>query len=460
MATVHRSAPAPARQHPTDDASAADAAPATAPATAALGLIGLSWRHASADDLARLTLPREHRAAALRALAAALEVDELLYLATCNRVEIAFAGGAAIDVPERRRRLLQHFDVDFAPRRLRAWAGDGAIEHLFLVASGLDSARAGESEITGQLKTAASECAGAGLLGPTLRGLVDDALRVARRVRPVTEGHVGRASLADLALAHIVARLKAQPGAVALVGVSPMTLHCANALTERGVPTVLVNRSVDRAMAVAPEGVKVRSLEAFRLSPDVVSALLLATAAPEPLFDAADCARLAKRGSAGIPPLVVDLGVPAALRPEEAERAGMAHIGMDRITRAAEADREEALAALGEARALVDAALDERRSRAWSELVDPTIVALRRRFADRTHLELERLLQHDLHALDDTQREVLRRWAAQLSHQLAHVPSRGLRDLAATAGPEAAAEFLAVAEPELAEDLRRRMVSR
>ncbi len=426
----------------------------------ALGLVGLSWRHASADDLARLTLPRENRSEALRQLAAALEVDELLYVATCNRVEVAFAGGAALSVPERRQRLLSHFGVDFTPRQLRAWAGEGAVEHLYLVASGLDSARAGESEITGQLKTAASECAGAGVLGPALRALVDDALRVARRVRPMTEGQVGRASLADIALQHILARLDAQPGAVALVGVSPMTVHCANALSERAIPTILVNRSVDRAMAVAPEGVKVRSLEAFRLSPDVVSAVLLATAAAEPLFDAQDCARLAKRGSAGIPPLIVDLGVPAAIRPEEAERAGMAHIGMDTITRAAESDREDALAALGDARALVDAALDERRSRTWTELVDPTIVALRRRYADRTHLELERLLQHELHTLDDTQRDALRRWAAQLSHQLAHVPSRGLRDLAASAGPEAAAEFLAVAEPELAQDLRRRMVPR
>lgn len=424
-----------------------------------LGLIGISWRHASADRLGALTLGRDDRGAKLRALAVALEVDELFYLATCNRVEVAFAGGAALGVPERRARLLRHFGADVEPRVLRAWAGEGAIEHLYLVASGLDSARAGESEIMGQIKAAAIECDAAGLLGPTLRALVDDALRVARRVRPVTDGHVGRASLADLALDHVLARLETQPGAVALVGVSPMTLHCTSALVERGVPTLLVNRSVERAMAVAPEGVKVRSLEAFRLSPDPVSAVVLATGAREPLFSDADCQRLAKRGTRGLPPLVVDLGVPPSLRPEEAERAGMAHIGMDRITRAAEADREEALASLGEARALVDAALDERRTRAWTALVDPTIVELRRRYADRAQSEVERILTHELKTLDDTEREALRRWAASLSHQLAHIPSRGLRDLAASAGPEAAAEFLAVAEPELARDLRRRLVS-
>ncbi|HRN52915.1 MAG TPA: hypothetical protein PK788_05430, partial [Gemmatimonadaceae bacterium] len=232
-----------------------------------------------------------------------------------------------------------------------------------------------------------------------------------------------------------------------------------NALSDRGVPVILVNRSVDRAMAVAPEGGKVRSLEAFRLSPDAVSALLLATGANEPLFSDADCQRLAARGPGRLPPLVVDLGVPPSLRPEEAERAGMAHIGMDAITRAADAGREAALEALGEARALVDAALDERRSREWTALVDPTIVALRRRYADRAHTEVERILTQELKTLDEAQREVLRRWAASLAHQLAHLPSRGLRDLSASAGPEAAAEFLAVAEPELARDLRQRLVA-
>ncbi|MBA3853725.1 MAG: hypothetical protein C0503_04865 [Gemmatimonas sp.] len=423
-----------------------------------VALVGISWRHASAEQLARFTLPREARGEHLRDLAALLEVDELFYLATCNRVEVAFAGGAEIPVPERRRRLLEHFDASADPRALRAWAAEGAVEHLYLVASGLDSARAGESEIMGQLKTAAIECDAAGLLGPTLRALVDDALRVARRVRPVTDGHVGRASLADIGLQHIAERLAVQSGAVALVGVSPMTVHCANALSERGVPVILVNRSVERAMAVAPEGVKVRSLEAFRLSPDVVSAVLLATGANEPLFDAADCQRLARRGTQGLPPLIVDFGLPPSLRPEEAERTGMAHIGMDSITRAAEADREGALGALGEARALVDAALDERRTREWTAIVDPTILELRRRYADRAQSEVERILTQELKTLDESEREVLRRWAASLSHQLAHVPSRGLRDLAASAGPEAAAEFLAVAEPELAQDLRRRLV--
>jgi glutamyl-tRNA reductase len=425
-----------------------------------IGLVGLSWRHADAERLARFTLPREARAQALPALAAALEVEELLYLATCNRVEFVFAGGAPLEVAERRRRVLAFFEAELPPRALRAWAGEGAVEHLFLVACGLDSARAGESEIIGQLKAAALECNAAGLLGLLLRALVDDALRLARRLRPVTDGRVGRASLAELALAPITQRLHLHPGPVALVGVSPMTGHCASALRARGATVLLVNRSVERAREVAPPGVEVRALDDFRRTPDAVTALLLASGANAALFDVTDCQRLAARGANGQPPLVVDLSVPPALRAADAELVGMPHIGMEAVTRAAASEREAALEALGDARALVDAALDARQTRVWAELVDPTIVELRRRFADRAQREVDRILTQDLNMLNETQRASLRRWAAGLSQQLAHLPSRGLRDLAATAGPEAAADFLAVAEPELAHDLRRRLVQR
>jgi glutamyl-tRNA reductase len=422
-----------------------------------LGLIGISWRHASTDLLARFTLPRERREARLRELASALEVGGLLYLATCNRVEVAFSGGTQIAVAERRLRLQKFFGVLATERALRAWDGEGAIEHLYLVASGLDSARAGESEIMGQLKTAAAESESAGLLSAELRALLHDALQVAKRVRPVTDGHIGKASLADIALEHVTRRLAMQPGAVALVGASPMMAHCAAELSERGTRLLLVNRTLSHAAAIAPPNAELRELDEFRRAPDVLSALLIATAAAEPLFSAQDCLRIAKQGAGGAAPLVVDLSLPAALRVEDAAEAGIAYVGMEDITRSAESGRELALERLGEARAIVDAALDERRTRAWTDVVNPTIVELRRRYTDRTQLEVERALASDLSSLDPAQRASLRRWADGLSHQLAHIPSRGLRDLAAAVGPEAAADFLEVAAPDLARDLRARL---
>lgn len=426
-----------------------------------LGLVGVSWRHATAATLAHYTLPRDARESHLRRLASHLEVEELVYVATCNRVELLYAGGAMISAAERRRRLYAHFsptgaDAAIPERALRAWEGEGAVEHLFLVAAGLDSARAGESEITGQLRAAAAESAEAGLCGPRLRPLLDDAFRVAKRVRPITEGRIGRASLADVVVSQLQARLAEHPGRVALVGVSPMTERCAVVLSELGVPLLIVNRTAERATELAAQvGAEWVSLLDFIENPPALTALVTATGATDALFSVATLTRISRAAGAP-PPLVIDLALPPNIPAEDAAAAGIPRIGMDAITAAAELERSEALDGLGEARAMVDEALDERRRRQWEALVDPAIVELRRRIAARAEAEVDRALQDELASLDAAERAALRRWAEGLVQRLVHLPTRGLRDLAGRAGPAAAADFLGTAAPDLAAALRAR----
>ncbi len=56
-----------------------------------VGVVGLSYRHAGIDEVARLSIPKADLESRLRSLRAALGVSELLYLGTCNRIELLFA---------------------------------------------------------------------------------------------------------------------------------------------------------------------------------------------------------------------------------------------------------------------------------------------------------------------------------------------------------------------------------
>lgn len=428
----------------------------------AVGLLGISWRHATMEIIGRYALPLESRSEALRALARVLEVDELLVISTCNRAEWLYAGGARLSAPERRRRLVAQLRGEGAVasegRLVRAWDGEGAVEHLFLVAAGLDSARIGESEIAGQLRGAAEECERAGLLGPTLKALVDDALRVARQVRPVTEGRIGRASLADVAVDAMRARRDLRTRGVALVGISPMTERCAVLLRRDGVPLSIVNRTPERAHALAARvGAEVRSLAEFTAAPGSPAAVVLATSAREPVLPTSTLEALAAGRDAA--PLLVDFGASPNVDHATARALGCETLTMDAITRRAELGRERSREDLAEARAMVDAALDERRRRAWEAAVDPAIVALRARMETRARDEVNRVLGDELSTLEPAERSALRAWAAGLARRLAHVPSRGLRDLASQMGPEAAAAFLATSAPDLAATLRERGAS-
>ncbi|MCG8462301.1 MAG: hypothetical protein MI919_38950, partial [Holophagales bacterium] len=147
-----------------------------------LGLLGVHWRTGT-EVLERFTLPREARAELLPRLAEEAGVSEMLYLATCNRVEILFAQPSERSGPDLRAPFFRALkgrepEPGEAERTFRAWGGEGAAEHLLLVAAGLDSAQLGEHEIRGQLRESHAEAQELGLTGPRLDFLIETAMRV------------------------------------------------------------------------------------------------------------------------------------------------------------------------------------------------------------------------------------------------------------------------------------------
>ena len=424
-----------------------------------IGVVGINWRQQRGTLLDDLTIPRDARIERLPQLREQSGVEELVYIATCNRVEVAFATDGNIPIEDCRRRLFEvligrEAGAGEAEHALRAWHGEGAAEHLFVVASGLDSARVGESEIAGQIRDALSDATAAGTAGPRLDRVFTEALRVAKRVKPMTEGRIGTVSLAEIAERHAAERALRTHGTVAVIGVSPMTAQCARSLAARGIPVLVVNRTLSRAEALAAE-VKgeARALDAFRASPDAVEALILATGAKEPVLGRSELERISARTPSGEPPLLVDLGVPPNVAPEVAAAADVTRIGMDRISEEAAEDRDRLLLDFADAREVIDEAVVEFRRQTAERLVGPVIAQLRLSYR-RTALEgVDRLLAKSLPALADADRDVLRRWAETLANRLAHVPSVGLRDLAFASGPSAVEAFFESADPALREAL-------
>ena len=407
-----------------------------------ISLVGLTWQAGGRELLDRSTVPEAARADALPRLAHALATDELLYLATCNRVEVAFVADGPQHVLAARRMLweaLGHAPLPGeAERRLTAWAGEGAVEHLFLVAAGLDSARVGETEIAGQLRRALETSESLGLLGDRLGRTGREALKLSRRIHRSTRVGEGATSLASIALDHVRARLAARRGAVALVGVSPMTRRCAADLAVEGVPFVVVNRTVENAQALCAEvgaGSAV-ALDTFREKPEAVEALVLAVGASEPVLSRATLERLVGLSPSGAPPLLVDLGIPANVAPEDAEHAGLPRVDMEAVTTQAARSRDQRLRESADARVLVDEALERFRREATQRTLEPLLAALHRRYRHTADEGVERLLRRLPH-LADGDVLALREWAATLAARFAHIPSRGRRNLAADQGAEA-----------------------
>jgi glutamyl-tRNA reductase len=420
-----------------------------------IGVVGLSYRHAGVDEVARFAVPHAEIAARLPQLRTRLAAAEILYLGTCNRVEIAYAtadGTPAGDARQEVFRLLTGRDAEpgEAAKSLRAWTGEAAVEHLFLLACGLDSAQTGEQEIAAQLRDAWQESRAARTCGPLLDRLLGEALAMARRIQRMT-GRVRAPSLGDLAAERVLGHLDGETGTTALLGVSPMTRRCAALLHAAHAPLVIVNRTLETAEELARSvGAQALSLEAFRAAPPPLRALVLAAGGNAPLLDEAALRRVlssAARSGAGAPPLLIDFGVPPNVEPGAARRAGINSLGMSDLIEAARGQRLAQLVRLAPARAAIDERLAQLRAELATRTLGPRLHDLRVRFEEIAAQEVARALRHELRTLDEGERVEVERLGVAVAHRLAHLPLAGLRAAAPHASSEAVDAFFEAAKP-------------
>jgi len=125
----------------------------------------------------------------LPALMAVNGVEEVLYLSTCNRVEvvasIAEDGNALKEITGFLARNGGLTETE-AKGCFYEFRGEEAVRHVFRVASSLDSMVMGEAQILGQVKDAYREALAKYATGVVLNRLMHCSFRAAKRVRSET----------------------------------------------------------------------------------------------------------------------------------------------------------------------------------------------------------------------------------------------------------------------------------
>jgi glutamyl-tRNA reductase len=414
-----------------------------------LVVIAASYRTASVADLGRLALDRGTLAPQLPRLRDAVGAQGLVYLGTCNRIELVVDLADARDLHELRSALLRALAQagggarpDRAPeapaieRSFRIRVGEAALEHVICVACGLDSARIGDREIAAQLRDAWLVARRAGASS----GLLDDAmvaaLSTAREAVTLVPHGTGGPGFAQRAARLVLERVPDDGRPVALVGVSPMTRSAGRMLAAAGRALLVVNRSAAAREQFAVElGATSLDPEAFWHGGPAVAAVICAVGTVERVADAAKLEGL-RRASAPQPPLVVDLGVPENIGAEAAGAAGLPFVGMHDLVQAAAAGRPDALLDTAAVQALIDRRIERAARVAAVRAAGPLLGALRLNYEARLEAELERLLHAELGGLDARQALALRGWGRRLAHRMAHVPLQGLRALASRVEPE------------------------
>lgn len=377
-------------------------------------------------------------------------VSEAMILSTCNRVEVyavveAFHGGLSVVGQV----LSEHAAMSLSDLTKYAYVryAEAAVEHLFAVASGLDSAVIGEQQVLGQVRRSYAAAEANQAVGRTLHELSQRALSVGKRVHSETGIDAAGASVVSVALDMADGKLSGLAGRTAtIVGAGSMGALAAAHLMRAGIGRVhIVNRSLPRAQRLA-QNLTEQGVEAFAASLDDLSDALTdtdvvvsCTGAVRPVVSLAD----AHRGLVGRPEntqlVICDLGMPRDVDPAVAGLPGIYMVDMDRIQR--EPSARAAAADAEAARVIVATEVANYLAGQRMAEVTPTVTALRQRAADVVEAELLRL-DNRLPGLDSTHRDEVARTVRRVVDKLLHAPTVRVKQLAGAPGGDSYAEAL------------------
>lgn len=312
--------------------------------------IGISHHTAAVDVRERYVRNPD----AERALRDAGCCTEALVLSTCNRVEVYGAADKHVE-SETVARCLAAEEEPFAQDSAAFYRldGEGCVQHLFRVASGLDSMVVGETEVLGQAKQAYEKARASGAAGPLLHRLFQRAFRVAKQVRTNTEITRGAVSVGSVAVelaVKIFGDLATRK--VLVLGAGETSERTARALASRGVRDLRVaNRSGERAETLASAvGGKAVPFTGWETQCREVDIVISSTAAEEPLLTREKLAPIL-HVRWDRPLFIIDIAVPRDVAPEVNEMEGVFLYDIDSLQSIADqslAQRRQQVAAAEE----------------------------------------------------------------------------------------------------------------
>ena len=269
---------------------------------------------------------------------------EALLLTTCNRVEVYGASEKRVSTDEIARCLAREIEKDahqYAPAFYR-YEDEKCVQHLFRVASGLDSMVVGESEILGQAKKAYEAARSSQTAGPYLHRLFQRAFRVAKHVRTHTDITRGLVSVGSVAV-DLAQRIfgKLSDCKVLVLGAGETSERTTRALVSRGVTDLRVsNRSLDRARELAQAvGGRAVPFDDWTAQCREIDILLTSTASETPLLTSEILApMLWQRLDRSL--FIIDIAVPRDVDPSVNELQGVYLYDIDSIRSVAEQSLE------------------------------------------------------------------------------------------------------------------------
>jgi len=401
-----------------------------------LRVIGLNHRSAPLEVRELLAFSPTQVAAALTTWQDHTTDLEAVLLSTCNRTEFYVASPEG-ELPATEQLLQFLLDQKSSPptgftlaSQIFTLDDTEAAEHLFAVASGLDSMVLGEVQILSQVKAAYQLALESDTVGTWIHTLFQTALKTAKRVAAETSLHEHRISIPSIAVSDFARRIfeRFEDKKILVFGAGEMGQETLRYLVEFGAKSITVlNRHRERAETLAEQfGGNVadwqKRLELI-ITADVIISM---TSADEPVVTLADYQTIEPKRH-GRTLFVLDLAVPRDFEPAIAQCAGVYLYTIDDLQEVCNKHRQERDREIPKAEKIVKRSAEAFMKDMTRRQNGTVIQQLRERWTKTKDAELLRLF-NKLPELSEHEQEEIRYAFERLLAKYLHSPLESLRD--------------------------------
>jgi glutamyl-tRNA reductase len=391
-------------------------------------IIAFTHRNLELNDIGQLHIEESKQEERLQTLAAALKLDELMFLSTCNRVEFIFCTKREVDFnfvmkffetlyPEFTREQIGHF-----AHRGDQFKGIGAVEHMLSVASSIDSMVVGEREIITQVRNSFEASKKMKLTGDFIRLVLRHTIETAKRV--YTETSIATKPVSVVSLAYHKLRDMNIPldARILIIGAGVTNTNMSKFLRKHGFKKFTVyNRTLSKAENLAKdlrgEAFSLTELDNHSNGFDVI---ITCTGSEGHIITPDTYSKLLKEDNNR--KVVIDLALPQDLHPTIVESHPVTHISIDVLQKISNENLKERSKEIQHVEEIISDALFDFKHIQKMRSVEIAMRDVPQKVKEIKSTAMNEVFKNDLAELDDHSREVLEKVIEYMEKKYMSVP--------------------------------------
>ncbi|MCB0754003.1 MAG: glutamyl-tRNA reductase [Flavobacteriales bacterium] len=397
--------------------------------------IAFTHKTTELKDIGRLHIEDCELESRLSHLKSELDLDELLYLSTCNRVEFTMVTDCEMDEDFRRKFFAafntewKQADIDWAANHSRTIEGEKALRHLFYVASSIDSLVVGEREIITQVREAYEKCHKLGLTGDRFRLLVRSAIETAKQVYTQTQIAQNPVSVVSLAYRKMREVEIDHPPHILMIGAGQTNQTMAQYLRKAPFGKVTVfNRTLEKAehLAESLHGVA-KPLDELKHFNEPFDIIISCTGASQPIINNRTYRQII--GNDLSEKVVVDLAIPSDLEQEVLRKNNIHYVGIENLKEEARKNLERRQKELEVCKRLIDDRINEFEHLLRERRVEVSMREIPKVVKEIRERATTQVFNKELEELDPKSREVLEKMMDYMEKKYISVPMKMAKEI-------------------------------